>query len=470
MRSPEIISSRREKIPQVKRPFTVPHFKAWSSKLVLDNGEFWQVEQFQLDFVRDVFRGFIENWLVIPEGNAKTTLAAALVLYHIRFRRGAMAVVAASSRDQAHWLYLAAQGFVVRSKLMEFRCQEGFRRIRCDMMGSRVQVFAADDRTGDGANFTLAILEELHRHKDFRLYRTWRGKTEKQGGQVIAISTAGLPDGEFETIRARMREAPDQRRKAGFLRAASDTTVIHDYSVPEGVDPSLPKNAKLANPLKAITVAQLKRKRESPSFMLAHWLRFVCGVAAVIDAAIKPEDWDSLAIQLGTVQPGEPVWIGVRVGQQGGCGIGIVAQRDDGVAVAIQTLPFDFPGLQTALRELCEIYDVQDIFVDPRQFGIGIDVLEASGLPLAQVYQSPVRLMEATSTFLQHVSSRTVYHDGDRVLRAQVLSATTKETTTGAYFEPSAETQAFIAVCMAVHEASKFSPEPTLILPSEGIA
>ena len=35
-----------------------------------------------------------------------------------------------------------------------------------------------------------------------RLYRTWRGKLDKRGGQIVVISTAGEPGGEFEeTIR-----------------------------------------------------------------------------------------------------------------------------------------------------------------------------------------------------------------------------------------------------------------------------
>jgi hypothetical protein len=42
---------------------------------------------------------------------------------------------------------------------------EGYRRIKCLRSGGRIQVFAADDRTGDGV-FTLALLDELHRHRD----------------------------------------------------------------------------------------------------------------------------------------------------------------------------------------------------------------------------------------------------------------------------------------------------------------
>lgn len=452
-------------------PFTVAHFTAWAKGLTLDNGEPWEVEPFQAAFVKDVFAGYVENWLVIPEGNAKTTLVAGLILYHIEFRPAASVVVAASSREQALWLYLAAAGFVQRSELTSrFKCQEGYRRIRCDSMNSRVQVFAADDRTGDGAIFTLAVLEELHRHRDMRLYRTWRGKTEKRGGQVVAISTAGTPGGEFEQVRERMKStATKTTRKGAHVRAASGKTVLHEYSLPEGKSPDSMRDVKAANPLKAITLEGLKIKHESASHSRGHWLRFVCGVSAVLEGWVTRDEWDRGAVDIGTIRDGEAVSVGVRIGQQGGLGIGIAAEREEGMAVRIESLPYDIPGAKFALNRLCSRYDVQAIYIDTRQWGGpgGAEQILGS-LPLVEDFQTPVRLMEATSTFLTHISSGTLYHDGDAELRAQVLSGHVKETTTGAYLEPSADYQALVALVMAVHEASTFAPEPLVIVGGVG--
>jgi phage terminase large subunit-like protein len=88
-----------------------------------------------------------------------------------------------------------------------FRAYDGYRRIKCLRTGGRIQVFAADDRTGDGIiPGGLALVDELHRHRDLKLYRTWRGKLEKRGAQLIAISTAGEPGGEFEETRDRIKK------------------------------------------------------------------------------------------------------------------------------------------------------------------------------------------------------------------------------------------------------------------------
>jgi phage terminase large subunit-like protein len=75
--------------------------------------------------------------------------------------------------------------------------------------GGRIQVYAADDRTGDGVIPSLAILEELHRHPSLMLYRTWYGKLPKRGGQLISISTAGSQASEYENLKADALEAAD---------------------------------------------------------------------------------------------------------------------------------------------------------------------------------------------------------------------------------------------------------------------
>src|SRR4029077_3918634 len=170
-------------------PFSVEHFRDWTSKLELDNGEPWVLEDFQARFVADLFSGVPECWLLVPEGNGKTTLAAGLALYHAQYRKTAWISVAAAASDQALILYRQAEGLVQRSDSIGryFRCLEGSRRINCEGTYSRIQVLSAEDRTGDGVIPTLCIVDELHRHRDLRLYRTWRGKLAKRKGQIVAI-------------------------------------------------------------------------------------------------------------------------------------------------------------------------------------------------------------------------------------------------------------------------------------------
>ncbi len=153
------------------KPKTVDHFRAYCRNLILDNGEHWEVEDFQLEVVRDVFAGVPETWMVIPEGNGKTTFMAGVVLYFADYTPNATVVMGASSRDQCKWLHDQAGGFVQRSGLSgkRFRVLDGARRIDALRSHGKIQVFAADERTGDGAIPDLAVLDELHRHRALRL-------------------------------------------------------------------------------------------------------------------------------------------------------------------------------------------------------------------------------------------------------------------------------------------------------------
>jgi phage terminase large subunit-like protein len=316
----------------VTRPFTLAHFRAWAGRLTLDTGSPWVLEPFQSAWVRDHFSGVPQCWLVVPEGNAKTTLLAGLALYHCEHRPHASVPIAASSREQAEILYRQSEGFVLRSPYLHervhsdvqeakgkrkvevprFACLEGYRRIN-HAAGGRIQVFAADDRTGDGVIPTLAIVDELHRHRDLRLYRTWAGKLDKRKGQLVALSTAGEPGGDFEQTRERIRQSAALTRRGCFVRAVTPTLVLHEWAVPEDGDVEDVRLVKRANPLRAVTVGALRAKLDAPTMTLAHWRRFVCNLPTRSDdAAITEAEWEAARTD-ERIPEGEPIWVGLDV-------------------------------------------------------------------------------------------------------------------------------------------------------------
>jgi len=297
-------------------PFTLEHFRAWAADVILDNGEPWDLEEFQERFLGDVFAGASECWLVVPEGNGKTTLMAGLGLYHCEFRATASVPVAASSREQAEIMYRQAEGMVLRTPRLRrvFKCQEGYRRIKHLLNGSRMQVFAADDRTGDGLIPTLALIDELHRHRDLRLYRVWRGKLPKRRGQIATISTAGEPGGEFEVTRERIRQSADVERDGAFVRVAAGGVVLHEWAVAEDGDVEDMAVVKAANPFSGVTVDLLAEKRGSPTMTLEHWRRFVCNLPTRSGAAAITEVEWSAAATGERIPAGEPRWAGLDVG------------------------------------------------------------------------------------------------------------------------------------------------------------
>lgn len=263
-----------------------------------------------------------EVWLVVPEGNGKTTLMSGIALYHADYTPEAQVVLGAASREQCEWLHKQAGGFVRRTPGLSgrFKVLGGSRRIDALRTLGRIQVFAADDRTGDGVIPTLGLLDELHRQRDLRLYRTWRGKSRKRGGQIGAISTAGDPDSEFEQIRSRiLKDAPEKTVTGAHTRAAAGGIVLHDWSVGEDADFEDMAVVKEANPLPTITKKTLAEDRESPTMTRPHWRRFKCNqVIRGNESAIDEGEWASAGTKK-RIPAGQPVWAGLDLAWKWDC-------------------------------------------------------------------------------------------------------------------------------------------------------
>lgn len=282
----------------------------------LDTGKAWEPEPFQIEVIEDLCNGVDRVWLDIPEGNAKSTLVAGICLIHMFFVDSAEVPIAAASRDQAGIILRQAIGMVSRSPdiARRFRCLEGYRRIVCPETGSRLQVYASDSETGDGVLPSLFGIDELHRHGDLELARTWEGKLGKRRGQGIIASTAGAPGSPYEIAKAdALRECQERgtvERIGGLTIGRMPGFVLRTYAVGKGDDIDDLDVVKEANPLAAITVDTLRAKRQSPMFHHAHWARLTCGrPARDDDTAISETEWR--ALDRVEIPEGVPVAVGV---------------------------------------------------------------------------------------------------------------------------------------------------------------
>jgi phage terminase large subunit-like protein len=419
------------------QPFTLPHFRRWTRDLVLDNGQTWVLEPMQAAFVKDFFQGRPENWLMLPEGNAKTTLMAGLGLYHCQFTESAWVPVGASSRDQARILYRQASGFVRRTpRLAEaFRCFDGYRRIVNHQTDGMMEVFANDDRTGDGVIPTLALIDELHRHRDLSLYATWRGKLSKRKGQLITISTAGEPGSEFEQMRERIRQrATDVTRRGAFVRAASPEILLHEWAVPEGADVEDVHVVKQANPLKAITLDSLRAKLASPTMTLTHWRRFTCNLPTRSDsAAITEAEW-TRATTTEVIPEGVPIWLGMDVAWKWDT-TAIVPYwyREEsfrllGPAVVL-TPPRDGQSLDPALieRALTTIHarnPIHTVVMDPsRAEQLAEWISDTFGATVIERGQTPALAVVDYERFMEGLRGGWLKHSGDAAMTRHALNA-----------------------------------------------
>lgn len=428
-------------------PFTVAHFRVWASALTLDNGKPWKVETYFELFLEDYFAGTPENWLLVPEGNAKTTNVGGLAVYLLEHRGFAEIPWAASARDQAEIGYRQAAGFVRRSRRLSvlMRCYDGYRRIVNQQTGGRIQVFAADDRTGDGVIPTDAFLDELHRHPDLRLYRTWQGKLDKRGGQLATISTAGEPGSDFEETRTVIRQSlPVVHAEPGFTHCRSDQLAFHEYAVPEGADVEDCVIVKLANPFSGITPSKLERKRATPTMTLAHWRRFSCNLATRSDmAAIMEAEWIAADVANAeakdgvlplTIPRGSEVWLGLDVAWKWDTtAIVPLWWRDEEFRLlgpsTVLTPPRDGNSLdpalvEAALLEFAETYRVDTVVMDTTKAEQLASWIESElGCIVIDRQQTNTMACLDYARFMEALRSGWLFHTGDPDLKIHALNA-----------------------------------------------
>lgn len=427
-------------------PNTIEHFDCWARQLVLDSGEFWEPEDFQLEVVEEILGGNPITWDVVPEGNGKTTLFAGLGLYHLD-PIGAQVnapwiVVAAAAKEQAEILYQQAEGFVLDTPGMSdrFRCLGGFRRInRANGLGrGRIQILAADDKTADGAIFTLALIDELHNHRDLRLYRRWVGKRKKRGGQIAVISTAGEPGSDFEDTRTKILTNAEKVTQDGpHIRAEGGGVVLHDWAVRERAKAEDMEAVAEANPLSSITAGSLAEKRADPTMTLEHWLRFTCNIATRIEGvAIHPEDWDALAEK--NLKPRLPGWcvgwldLGWKIDTTA-MGVLLWESAERRVICGVNVLPSPVAeaDIVEGMLAIQRKYKPRTWVFDPNAGGQQMAQLLTKGehpkqgdttFDFTEHPQDSSLMAVAASRFDEAIRAGWLVHDGDETLRAHALN------------------------------------------------
>jgi hypothetical protein len=418
--------------------FTAGHFREYVAGLVFDDGESRPPQDWQLEVVADVFKGFPETWLIVPEGNGKSTLLAQLALYGADFSDSPWIPVGASSAKQARIIYDQAAGFVERTPWLDerFKCFGGYKLIRSLANGGiGIEVFAAEAKTGDGViPFPFAIVDELHRHDDLRLYSLWKGKLRKRGGQILTISTAGEPETPFENTRDEIRRRATKRERTGaHLRAEGPGLVLHEWMVPSDEQCSDMKVVKAANPLWSITEKSLAEDFASPTMDLGDWKRLKCNrpTRSVI-SAITDKEWDDAQID-GEIPAGAEIDIGLDVAFKWDTTAAVPLWKGPAFRLlgpaSILTPPRDGSSMhpdeiKDALLELSHGYRVGAVVMDmERAADIGSWIEDELGVTVIDRSQTNKLACADYEAFMDGLRNSTLKHTGHAGLRAHVLNA-----------------------------------------------
>lgn len=264
--------------------------------------------------LRDYFAGARETLILMPKKNGKTTLLAALSLYHLLTTPHARCYVAAASRDQATILYDQAKGFVERSDWLEgdVMVRTGTRELRSRHDTGTIRVLAADADTADGVLPTLALVDELHRQKSSDLYGIFRDGLGARDGRMVTISTAGDDEtSPLGLLRASAYESGVVKRDGPYRYVASPDFALHEWALEPNEDRDDLELVAKANPAPWQTERELRRRRASPSMREWQWARFACGVWGLgIQPYFDIERFRELAKPGTRIIPGRAVTLG----------------------------------------------------------------------------------------------------------------------------------------------------------------
>lgn len=409
------------------------------------------VEPFERRMLRNFFAGVRSTLILIAKKNGKTTLLAALALFHLLSTPDAECVIAAASRDQAAIMLKQIRGFIRRSPLLKARLEVTKRVITYEAMGGQIEIRASDVDTLDGVIPTLGLIDALDRHKHPDVYGVIRDGLGPRNGQLIAISTAGDDENSpLGQLREKAYRLPGMKRDGAYRYVASEDFALHEWALdPEDdrtYDPDASKAekrrvlkiVKTANPSSWQTIDELRKRHDDPSMMPWQWARFACGVwVAGEESAISEREWRACAVPGQTIAAGTPgVVVGVDLATKWDTTAFVpIVLEDDGTVLVGEPIILEPPRDGTSLS-YDAIFDAAETMagrypgcrfvLDPtrggEQLAQEIDGL-LEGCEVVTHSQDPRPMALAAERLMTKIAERQLEHPDHPELNRHVLSA-----------------------------------------------
>lgn len=220
-------------------------------------------------------------YLEIPKKNGKTSLTAAIALYHLVCDEpGGQIYCCAADRGQAELVYKAAAGMIEQEPELQafLRVYKSRKEIRNKHTGTYLKVLSAEAYSKHGLNPTVVIFDELHAQPNRDLWdvMTFGAGSARKEPIWWVITTAG-DDPDRKSIGWEIHE---YARKVASGEIHDPTWYVKIYSAPEDADIFdesvwYQANPSLGHTIRIETVRQeaLQARNSEAAERLFRWLR-----------------------------------------------------------------------------------------------------------------------------------------------------------------------------------------------------
>ena len=396
-----------------------------------------ELEGFQKKIVSAISGPQRETVVLICRGNGKTTLLAAIALYHLLTVPRASVYCAAAGRKQAAILYEAAADFArilnhenIVDRHLELRWCADPAKPR--VFERHMRVLAADSRQLHGLmRPSLVIVDEMHAHPDDSVYTTLRSAMLKvSGSKLVCISSAGQgADSPLGRLRTRAFAQPSVVRKGAFTDAKGPNLRLLEWSLPEDADITDMSTVVKANPASWITPALLAETAEAiPEISFR---RFHAGQWTERSGHWLPAGaWQS-CIGPTTFVDGERVWLGLDVGGEDASTALVWINEALHVGVWIGHGDAAILEAKQLVEELATKYEVCMFAFDPWRANQLAQELKERGIPVKEFPCSDSRLMPASDRLYRAIVERRIVLPDDQEFRQHSANTIAHHTARG---------------------------------------
>ena len=410
-------------------------------------------------------RRYREAMVYVPRKNAKTTLAAGLVLaaMFVDDEPGAQVYSAAAEREQAALVYRQAAGMIAREPALASRCKvyKTFKSIEIPATNTIYKALSADADTKHGLGAHMVIVDELHAHRNADLVDVLQTSMgSRRQPMMIHITTA---DYDRPSICNTKHEYACKVRD-GIFDDASFLPVIYEAS--ESDDWTDPAVWAATNPNLDVSVRreylerECKRAQNEPSYENT-FKRLHLNIKTQQDVRWLPmAQWDGCD---GVPTPSGPCFAGLDLASTTDIAALVLFWPDTGSLVPWFWIPsdnaearerrdrvpyvtwgkqdlvtltpgnvIDYTYIRDQINALAKTYEIQTIGYDPYNARhLAQQLQDEDGLSLVEHRQGFISMNEPSKHFERLIMSGELRHGGNEVLRWMASNATAKTDPSG---------------------------------------